>query len=246
MKKRMKLIIGLGLIVLLGVVTYWYYPKSPSAFLSDKELALEINNTQSNMKVKQIQDKVAVDDKHFFVPFITTNGDYGTSYWEWQRTKWKVLNIDNTGEPMIWKINKNDPSTYRLVWNLHKDDKVDHMKFYLNRERSFQVSNGIEYYYPKVQMEKKITITAASYGSQKLPNEWISVVDSFVKIESSVKQSLFDDFDLDRHLYFAWMPYDKTGKEAIIEHSVNGYSFTVDDIELDFVRWMNNHDLESQ
>jgi hypothetical protein len=246
MTKRTKFIIGLSLILLLGVVIYWYYPKAPSAFPSNKELAREINLTQSNMKVKEIQDKVAVDEKHFFVPFITTIGDYGTSYWEWQKTKWKVLSIDNKGEPKLWKIDSHDPSTYRLVWNLHKADRVDHMKIFLNRERSFRVSNGIEFYYPKVQMEKKIDVSAASYGSEKLPKEWISVLDSFIKIESSFKPDLLGNFDLDRYMYFAWMPYDQTGKDAILEYSVNGYSFTNDDIELDFIRLMDDNDLESQ
>lgn len=247
MTKRTKMIIGLCMIVTLGVIIYKYYPRAPVAFPSDKELILDINLTQSSVRVKEIQDKIQIDEEHFFVPFISTTGDYGTSYWEWQNTKWKVLNIDNSGEPKVWKIDSDDPSTYRLVWNLHKDDKVNHMKFYLFRERNFRVTNGIEYYYPKLQMEKKIEVMTVSHGTMKLSRDWVSVIDSLIKMESTAKPNfLFSDFDLNRYMYFAWKPYDQSGKEVRLEGISNGFSFINDDINLDFVRLMDDNDLESQ
>jgi hypothetical protein len=245
MTKTTKLTISMGVLIILGVIIYWYFPRTPVAFPSDKELIVNINHTQSTVRVEEILDKIKMDKEHFFVPFISTTGDYGTSYWEWQNTKWKVLNIDNSGEPKVWKIDSNDPSTFRLVWNLHEDDKVDHMKFFLYRERNFHITNGVEYYYPKLQMEKRIETTSISYGSIKLPNDWLSVIESLIKMDSSASHDLLGDFDLNRYMYFAWKPYDKSGIEARLEGTINGYSFFNDDIELDLVRLMDDSYFES-
>jgi hypothetical protein len=246
MTKTTKLTVSIGVLIILMLVTYWYFPRTPVVFPSDKELIQTISATQTTVRVKEIQDKIRIDDKHFFVPFITTTGDYGTSYWEWQNTKWKVLNIDNTGEPKVWRIDSKDPSTFRLVWNLHEDDKVAYMKLFLYRERNFHVTDGIEYYYPKLQMENKIETASVSYGSMELPNEWLSVIDSLIKMDSAATPDLFGNLDLNRYMYFAWKPYEKSGIEARIEGTSNGFSFMNDDIELDFVRIMNDPDIESQ
>jgi hypothetical protein len=245
MTKTTKITISIGLLIILGLVIYWYFPRPPVAFPSDKELIGNMNDTQTTIRVEKIRDKIKIDEEHFFVPFISTTGDYGTSYWEWQNTKWKVLNIDNSGEPKVWKIDSRDPSTFRLVWNLHEDDKVDHMKFFLNRERNFHVTDGVEYYYPKLQMEKRIETTSISYGSIKLPNDWLSVIESLIKMDSSASHDLLGDFDLNRYMYFAWKPYDKSGIEARLEGTINGYSFFNDDIELDLVRLMDDSYFES-
>lgn len=245
MTKTMKLTISLGILIILGIIIYWYFPRTPVALPSDKELIVNINHTQSTVRAEEILDKIKIDEEHYFIPFISTTGDYGTTYWEWQNTKWKVLNIDNSGEPKIWKIDRKDSSTYRLVWNLHEGDKVDYMKFFIYRDRNFHITNGVEYYYPKLQMEKRIEIGSASYGTMKLPNDWISVIDSLIKMEAAATQNVFDDFDLNRYMYFAWKPYDKSGNEARLEGTSNGFSFINDDIELDFVPLMDEQEIES-
>jgi hypothetical protein len=247
MGKRTKIFIGLCLVVILSSIIYlFYYPKNGTAFPSESELTSIINSTHPNARIKQIQDVIQVDDHHYFVPFLSKDGEYCTSYWEWQANKWKVLNIDTSGEPKVWKIDKNDPSTYHFIWNLHVDDKISDVKFYLYRDRNYHITDGIENYFPKIQMEKSLSVKEVSYGVEKISRDWTTVIDSFEKLESSTIPSYMDEFDVNRYVYFAWTPYEQSGIEAKTMYSVGGHSFTNDDIELDFVRYMDKRDLESQ
>jgi hypothetical protein len=95
-------------------------------------------------------------------------------------------------------------------------------------------------------MEKRIETASASYGSMKLPSDWLSVIDSLIKMDSAATPNLFGEFDMNRYMYFAWKPYEQSGIEARLEGTSNGFSFMNDDIELDFVRIMNDSDIESQ
>ncbi|MBY6036595.1 hypothetical protein KUV80_08020 [Fictibacillus nanhaiensis] len=244
MKRTVWILLGFILFALLSVTIYMYFYSKPSAFLNDDELLKKINSTHTTAKAVRIQDTISVDDFHYFVPFQSKTGGHGTSYWEWKKNKWQVLMIDTVGQPLLWKVEGKTPSTYRIVWNLHPDDKVNSSHYYLTRERGYFITGDQENYFPKVEMVKKITHGKQSYGVVKLSKEWVSVIDSLIKMESVKQTNFYDHFTLSRFMYLGWTPYDRSGNEVIIEHSVNGNGYHVDDIDLEFVRYMDGIELE--
>lgn len=69
------------------------------------------------------------------------------------------------------------------MWNIPPHDKKSYFKLYLLRDRGFLIANDLEYYYPKVQLEKVIEFDEKkSYGTMQLPEEWASVMNSFAKL----------------------------------------------------------------
>ena len=112
-----------------------------------------------------------------------------------EKDKWRVASIDTNGRPMVWKIDRNDPSSYQFVWNIHPEDQLSSIHFYLIRDRGYHITEGIEHYYPRVQMETKISLQEKSYGLIPLPDDWVTVMDALIKVESAKQHDLFfNDF----------------------------------------------------
>jgi hypothetical protein len=249
MKKKIYLFIGFGVLLILAtsLSIYWYYFSKPEMFLSNEQIIKEINHFLPEAPANNIQETVQIDARHYFVPFITKEKEYGMSYWEWKKHKWKMLHVENGGEPRLWKIDPNDPTAFYIVWNMKPSDKVSDIDFYLSHDRDYSIINGTEHYYsPKIQMKKRISTSRKSYGVMELPNTWRTVINSIVKSGTEGQANLFNDFNLNQQIYFGWIPYDRWGKEATPEGSLNGYGYTNDDINLEFIRYINKSELESQ
>ena len=186
-----------------------------------------------------------VDEHHVLVPFISNKDDYSLSYWVWQKHKWRVASIDTNGRPMVWKIDRNDPPSYQFVWNIHPDDQLSSIHFYLIRDRGYHITEGVENYYPRVQMEKKVSLKEKSYGLMPLPNEWVTVMNSFIKVESAKQPDLFfNDFSPEQYMSFGWIPYDQANKETFPERSVNGNGYSNGKVELEHVMILDKGDIE--
>ncbi|MBR7798046.1 hypothetical protein GT022_18615 [Agaribacter marinus] len=144
---------------------YWFYPFKPSVFLSDEQIALEIEEVIFKSNVKQVQDVIKIDERHFFVPFITENQTYSGSYWEWKRNQWKLNWVKINLRPRVLKIEENNPETYYFVWNLDPRDQVAALDFFLKKKRGYSGTN----YHPAIQMKDEISLDTSSYGIRKLP-----------------------------------------------------------------------------
>ncbi|WHY77932.1 hypothetical protein QNH20_01775 [Neobacillus sp. WH10] len=235
----------LGVVALSSVIIYWFYFSKPASFPTNEQLIREINQILPEASASVIQDTVNADARHKFVPFISEEGNYGVSYWGWEKHKWQVVSVDTTGEPHVWKVKSDDPSTYHLVWNIHPDDQVSYLKFYFMRDRGFLVSNGVETYDPKIQMEKKVTLQEKTYGALKLPNEWVELMNSIIKIDSAKAPGVFFNIiPANNSLYFGWTPYDKLDQAAILNRSVNGSGYSTGE-PIEFVRHLSPSEIES-
>ncbi|MEN2766956.1 hypothetical protein [Ornithinibacillus xuwenensis] len=233
-------------VMLLLFLVYWYYLAKPGSLPTNEELIAEINEIYPQARADVIQDTISIDEKHVLVPFVSTNEEYGLSYLVWEKHKWKVVNIDTKGYPMLWKIEKNNPDSYYLVWNIQPSDQLQYIDFYMTRDRGFRISYGTEhYYYPKVQMVQRVNAQEKTYGAMALPDEWQSFMSSLMKVEeASQPQSLFYEMPIGQSIRIGFIPYDKNDKITELEGSINGSSYTIGDIQLDFVLHLYEEDLE--
>ncbi|WP_312472145.1 hypothetical protein [Neobacillus sp.] len=236
----------LGTVVLAIVAIYWFYFSKPTTFLTNEQLIGKINQAFPEAPVRVIRDIVHVDERHIFVPFISEDDHYGGSYWAWQKHKWQAVAMDTIGGPHVWKINSKDPSTFHLLWNIHPDDQVSYLKFYCVRDRGYHGFDGGVMYDPKIQMEKKVSFEENSYGVLRLPDNWLTFMKAFHKVESAkVPDLLFSSiFPVDQ-MYFGWTPYDKMDKEVILKSTGNGGGFSTGNGGVDFIRYLNESEIES-
>ncbi|MFK9092680.1 hypothetical protein [Bacillus salipaludis] len=239
-KKRVWAFTLLGIVILSSALMYRFYFSNPKPFPSNKQVAGKINHALINANASVIQDTIAVDKKHKVVPFISEEGSYGLSYWEWKKNKWRIVSVNTGGSPHIWKVKNDDPSTYRLIWNLHPEDQLSYMKFYFVRDRSFFGHHGIETYDPKIQLEKKIPLQAKSYGVMKLPNDWIEIINSAIKMEAAKAPRTFFNFQpVPNQFYFGWIPYKVVNPSSSV-----GGGYTSGAAGIEFVRYLGTEEIE--
>ncbi|HHW36272.1 MAG TPA: hypothetical protein GXX18_03120 [Bacillales bacterium] len=246
-KKWLWIFVSLGIfVVLISVSIHWFYYSNPATFPTNEQLVEEINSVFPEAAASVIQDTIPVDGHHVLVPFISNNDDYSLSYWVWQKHKWRVTSIDTKGRPMVWKIDRNDPSSYQFVWNIHPDDQLSSIHFYLIRDRGYRITEGVEHYVPRVQMMKKVSLKEKSYGLMRLPDEWVTFMNSFLKVESAKQPDLFfNNFFPEQYMFFGWIPYNQADKETFPERSVNGNGYSNGKIELEHVMILDKGDLET-
>lgn len=236
MTKKKIWFLGL-LIIMLSIIVYWFYFSTPTSFPTNEQLVEELNRIFPEATASIIQDTISIDERHVLVPFISKKDDYGLSYWVWKNRKWQVASIDTKGEPMLWKLNGNDPSSFYFVWNIDPKDKLSSIHFYFIRKRGYRIAEGIERYYPRVQMEKRISFQEKSYGSMQLPDDWITFMNAYLEVESA-KQSP------GRNLFFGWIPYDLTNQQIFPERSVNGSGYSEGKVDVEYVMILNKGEIE--
>ncbi|WP_153731426.1 hypothetical protein [Sporosarcina obsidiansis] len=244
-KKKLWIFAGGGLLVVSIGLLYWFYFSTPVTLPADEQLINDIHQVFPEATVDVIQDKIYADERHAIVPFISERNEYGLSYWVWGKYKWQVASIDLDGEPRVWKIDQRDPSTYHFVWNLSPVDQLSTLQLYLIRDRGYLISDEEEIYNPRVQMEWIASLQESSYGVMPLPEEGVNVLNSLFKGQATQQSSLFfENFSPAQEVFFSWIAKDQLGNEAYPEISVNGSSYTVGDITVDYMLIFSEEQLE--
>lgn len=229
--KKVKVIAPLILGVLLIFCSIWYYTSDPATFPTDEELIAEMADHFSIVSNSVIQDRVFLDDRHVFVPFIAKDVIYGLSLWEWKNRKWNEVLVSTSGSIKVWKVNSKDPTSYYAIWNYPPQDQVKYMKHYLINKRGFHISEGEQHYDPAVQLEETITLTESLYGNMKLSKEWTSVINS---LNGSTVPSY----------YFGWNTYDSSDKIIYPKVNENGGSSSGGNTEIKFPVFLNETEIE--
>lgn len=244
-KRKLWTLSGLGVLGLLSSFTmYWFYFAKPAPFPTNEQLVKEINRVFPEVSASVIQDTIPVEERHVVVPFISKKDNYGLSYWVWKKHKWTVLTIDTKGEPKIWKINRKDPSSFHIVWNIHPEDQLSSITYFLIRDRGYQITEGIDNYVPRVQMEKKASLQEKSYGVMELPDEWTGFMNAVLEVESTQKTNPFFNHFPEVNMFFGWIPYDQSEKEIFPEGSVNGSGYSNGNLVIDHMMILSKGDLE--
>jgi len=222
MNKKVVLLIALiltGVAILATVV----YLQTPKAFLTEEEIMEKLYVDNTFVRVEEIQEIVPLDEKSMFVPFITNEGKYGSSFWMWRYGEWEQISLYTSFGPVSW-TSEDGTKTY-LTWNIHPDDKVDYFKFYLISDRYFQVSyangpNRIETYLPKIQMDHKVPIDSKTYGAIPIPEEWEGIIDSFIVVNN--QKGLFTNHHNLQPTRFARQAFDDKNKEVNLKKTIGG------------------------
>lgn len=240
LKKSLLLAASLAVIVILSVMVYRHYDSNPSPFPNKNHLIARINHLFPEAAASKIQDTIFIDEKHTFVPFISKTGRYSTSFWEWKNRKWKLESVNTGGEPQLLKLHLDDPETFYFIWNIGPRSKLSYGKFYLLRDRRFLVTLGKQNYFPKIQMEKKVSLDAKHYGVLQIPKEWVTVLNSMMEQES-VKQAnyLFSSEPLN----FGWLPFNSKNN-VVFPDDLNGNKFSNYGEHLEMVRFLDEEEIE--
>ncbi|WP_019412944.1 hypothetical protein [Paenisporosarcina sp. TG20] len=243
-KKKLWLVVSVGMLILSALLIYWFYFSKPDSFPENGRLVQDINSLYPEAEAAVIQDTIMTDEYHAFVRFITEQGNYGMSFWSWEKHKWNVSTIDTSGGPSIWKVNEMDPSTYHLVWNGLPENQIQSMNFYFLIKRNFRISDGIEEYTPGVQMKKELNRLEISRGIFKIPEEWVSVLNSYSELEAAKQPSMFDTMFPVSSSFFAWNAYDDKDNISYVGLQAGGSSFHNGQENIEFVRFLNEMEIE--
>jgi len=233
------------LLVIIAFLVYLFFYRKPQPFPHNTQAIKAMNRLYAEANIRIITDVIPLDSRHVFVPFISEDNHYGMSFWVWDRFQWKPGKIDTRGEPYIWKINERDASTHYIVWNMDPQDEVSEIKYYLIGERDFHSSEDVETYSSRVQMDLTITTQDKKHGVLPFPKDWIELINSNLRLsEANQPASLFQMNRPSSSLYIGWIPYDHQGKVTFPDNTVNGSSFDSGGINIDFVRILNESELE--
>ncbi|WP_226683202.1 hypothetical protein [Sutcliffiella horikoshii] len=212
MTKKAILVLSI-IMALVTVAIIMYIMMTPKAFYSENEI---IENMDFRMQEMEIQDVMQLDEKTYFVPLLSNDGEsYGSSIWVWNGWKWECVGAATASEPQIVV---NEGKSY-IYWNVHPKDVVREWEFYLTSERNYSVTsvgddNQLEVYNPKVQMKHSVESGEKSYGYIKLPSEWKEVIGSFdlYPAETGLIPS--------SHLYmYRWQAHNGEGAPVRLEHT---------------------------
>lgn len=241
--RYLKLVIGIAALLLVLATAFVYYYKfaGPDEIPSKAYLKQGVNQALPEAKAAKVQDRVKVDERHLFVPFINQEGFYALSTWEWKNHKWRVSFVDTDGEPRVWRIDKNEPQSYRLIWNINPHDQVKYMDLYLMRKRNFVVSGGVGAYYPKVQMKHRVYISKKPYDATRLPSDWQQVMANLGQIGQDNQKQILGN----QNLYMGWMSFNNSDEIARPNSPTNGYGFGNGHESIDYVMPLDKMDLEN-
>ncbi|MCK0473724.1 hypothetical protein [Halalkalibacter sp. APA_J-10(15)] len=193
---------------LITVSTYAFYRfMIPNDFYTEEELLEEITHGTLD---EEILDIVQLDEKTYFVPFLSTENSYSSSIWVWRFGKWQSVGTSTASDPQIVTNNGNS----YIYWNVHPRDEIHEWDFYLTSERSYTVANAnsenpLEVYMPRIQVKHTIEVENESFGFVELPEKWEGIIRSFDLNPSD------SEFLPTSHYYqFEWQAYNGI-REAI-------------------------------
>jgi hypothetical protein len=217
----------------------------PKSFPNDEFVIEKLNESYSKVRARKVLAVTLIDDRHAFVPFISNDYHYGISYWVWNKFKWKVARIDTRGMPHIWKLNGEDPSEYYIIWNMDPKDQIKQLDYFLKRERHASISQNLHWYTPAIQTSTTVSLEAQSYGAIPLPEEWVHIMSENLRVlQDSQPRSFFNQSIAYNPMYVGWIPYNQGREISFPANSVNGSSYTLRDLDLDYVGIMNEYELE--
>lgn len=241
-----KIIVPILIAVIALIAVYLYYGNTkPISFPSNEVVIKSMNEHFPTASASEILASVQLDKRHVFVPFKSSSDRYGASYWVYEKREWRIARIDTSGQPYIWKLNFRDPSTYRIVWNLDPRDQLNELQYYLIGERYYSVSEGIHFYTPRIQKQMTVSLEERTYGAIPLPEEWENILsENFERFGAKQPTTIFRNSYSSSQMYMGWIPYHRQGESTFPSNSVNGDGYSQGDSDFDYMRLLNETDLE--
>ncbi|MHA6480838.1 hypothetical protein ACX1C1_02690 [Paenibacillus sp. strain BS8-2] len=171
MTKR-SMVIGLIILAAAAFIFWRWIGVKPTAMSDLEFIQSSLQQLAPDYNIAEIQDIVEVDSRHLFVPFVSKDGEYGMSFWVWDRFKWELRRVQSDGDPHLWSLRGDDPAGQYLVWNVNPDYMVGEYALYWMRDRNGGQFYGNDFYIPRVQLEHRISLGERTYGTLLLPEQW--------------------------------------------------------------------------
>ena len=128
---------------------------------------------------------------------------------------------------------------------MQNEDQVHHIKFFLIRGRSFSVTDGVEDYSPRIQLENNVALNNKSYGVSQLSKEWVSVIDSHEELLLSKQPDMFfNSFFSNSSMQFGWVPYNEKNEVSFGTGSFNSSGYSNIDVNTEFVMFLDKMEIE--
>ncbi|MCR2806571.1 hypothetical protein [Paenibacillus soyae] len=218
--------------VILAAVAFIFirtYDGRPGAIPSAEEAAAAINQYEPEADAEVVLDRIRLDDRQLFVPYVSGRGTHGMGFLKWEKGEWKVTRVDPGGSPELRILDHSNPSERYIVWNINPQEQMEQIRFYLIRERNAGMSSGIYYYTPRVQMEETADLTKRPYGALPFPEDWADILREEKRMNQALPGGVLDQLFSgmpSRHamLQMGWFPdyaedappprgYSKSGDE---------------------------------
>ncbi|MEK3883386.1 hypothetical protein [Paenibacillus sp. PL2-23] len=176
MRRRRWLAVIALILAATAVIFFRTYDGKPGPIPSEDEAAEAMNLSHWKADAEVVLDRIRLDGRQLFVPYVSSSGKYGMGFLEWSKGKWRVTRVDPGGRPELRILNHSDPSQRYIVWNLNPLGKMEQIRFYIIRDRNAGMSSGVYYYTPRVQMEERVDLTERPYGALPFPEDWADIV----------------------------------------------------------------------
>ena len=245
-KRKVQLMALIALVLSMIPLIYYFFLAKPSSFLSSEEILARLNTYSPDSEATEILEIIEIDNQHVYVPFISKDNKYGTRLWMWEKHKWELVAESDNGAPKMLKVNSSDPSSYKVFWNIHPDDHLSYGELYYIRDRNYRITEGIDYYYPRLQMKTTLDFEETPYGMMDFPDEWQKVIEASIKMEEARQPDpFFNQFSPVYHeVNLGWLPYNKEHERQDAHNSHNGGGGSWGGIDFQPVMYLNEEQLE--
>jgi len=234
--------VGVAIVAVAAVIGYSPWEGKAGALPDEQYMVNAINETYNQGKVEQLAAVDLLDSKHAFVPFVSEYGEYGMSFWKWEKRAWRLTRVDDNGMPHIWKLDEKDPRKRVFVYHIDPKDKMEQLTFYLLRDRNAYGHYDDFFYIPRIQLELPLTLAEQNYGAIPFPEEWAQLIESDLKQSRRPVNGLFGSmFGTQQRsmMYTGWIPdYFEDRVRSNRGYSKSG------DVDVEFVPIINESQLE--
>ncbi|NIK71924.1 hypothetical protein FHT67_005401 [Paenibacillus sp. BK720] len=239
-----RLLILLVLIIVAAVIIFFRtYNGKPKPFPNADEITAALNEYDSEAGAEVVLDRLKLGERLIFVPFVSSEGDYGMGFLKWEKRKWRVARVDMSGRPEVRVTDHSDPSSRYVVWNINPIEKVEEFRFYLIRDRNAGMSDRANYYIPRVQMEEPVNVTEHPYGAMAFPEDWAGIMREDDKLNKETENHVMDiifshSYSRPSRLYVGYVPVYAKDAPPLRSSSKSG------DEDTEFMNIMNETDLD--
>lgn len=243
MRGRSLIIVVILLIAAAVIVFFRTYDGKPGPLPNVDEIIAELNEYEPEADAAVVLNNVKLTDQQVFIPFVSSQGNYGMGFLKWEKRKWSVARVDMSGRPEVRVTDHSDPSGRYVVWNNNPLEKVKEFRFYLIRDRNAGMSSGVYYYVPRVQMEMLVNVTEHPYGAMPFPDEWSGIMREDKRLGKAPAANIMDHILLQSYsqpstIYVGYFPVYANDAPQLGSFSKGG------DEDTEFLMILNEKDLE--
>ncbi|WP_107839330.1 hypothetical protein [Metasolibacillus meyeri] len=191
---RKRIVMGVLLLLIVAFASYRLYISKPQTFIQEEEIIRQLKELAPKIVVQTIEEIIQVDDKHYFVPILTEDGRQVSLYYQWEKGQWQIsyMGVGQNTSIYGWQLDPDDPRSIVFVWHFPKDT-INNLDLYLIERRNAFVSDGYQYYRPKIQMKETFHIDK-HYGVREVSEAFTQAIHQLDANRYAQSSFIFDMF----------------------------------------------------